>query len=66
MIKTVIFDNSKIYIEGYKDIDSFSEEQFVISAKNYSITICGSNLVLEKFSNNSLKICGNILKIQYI
>lgn len=66
MIKSIILNNSSIYIEGYNNIEYFNEQSFKINSKLLTIDIEGTNLILESLGKECIKISGIITSIKYI
>ena len=57
--------HKEIWIENYKGIIEYTEEQVSIQGKNGRIIISGKNLSIDYYSNEDMKIVGNINQIQY-
>jgi len=65
MTKTVIIDNSSLYIEEYKTIEFFNENKIHILLKNKKILITGNKLIIESYNKYNLKISGEIHSVEY-
>lgn len=68
MVKTVIIDTKSLYIEGYKSIEYFDDNQVLISLsyRGKVIQILGHQLIIDSFGSYNLKISGNIDTINYL
>lgn len=67
MVKAILIDTKSLYIEGYKSIEYFDDNQITMSLnKRKSLQISGQQLVIDSFGNYNLKISGIIDSIQYI
>lgn len=53
-----IVGRNSLYIENYKRILLFHEENIVIQCKCYRLKICGRNLKLEYYNDAELKVTG--------
>lgn len=53
-----------VYIEGHKGLTTLSKETIVCKVKNGRIVVEGKNLLLEELSENTLKIIGEIVKVE--
>ena len=70
--KGAVFDNYTIinlsgkllYIEGLKSLLTLSHEMIAFRAKNSVFYVEGTNLSVEELSENTLKISGNIKKVE--
>lgn len=60
IFKAVILGENAVYIEGVKDIKSFSTEKIEVVIPKSIIEICGNNLEIRKFCAGDLAICGKI------
>lgn len=52
-----------IYVQGYKDILSFSEDEIVLKIKNGELKISGCNLNIKDLNINTITICGKIKSV---
>lgn len=53
------------FIENYKGILECSKEAVMVQAKDCRIRVCGSRLCVEYYTNDEMKITGNIHQILY-
>lgn len=60
-----ITGNSEIFVENYKGILSYCEEQIVLQGKQTKIEINGKRLTIVYYTNDDMKICGKITGIRY-
>ena len=57
----------KLTLSGIRDVDSFNEEEVVMSASKWSLTVRGAELKMEKMSVDSgdVIITGRIDAVEY-
>ncbi len=65
MTKSIILDNNALYIENYKNIDYFDNNNIQISCKMLKIIINGTGLQINSYNKFSIKISGLISNIEY-
>lgn len=53
-----------VIVQGYKDILFFDDTVVTLKLKTGELSISGTKLVVTEFSTNSIKIVGNISKIE--
>ncbi len=53
-----------VIVQGYKDILFFDDTTVTLKLKTGELSISGTKLVVTEFSTNSIKIIGNINKIE--
>ena len=63
MYKIVIYDKSKIYVDNYKCIDTFSSNEIVIQFSKEKLSLVGLNFSVKYITNNSLIVIGEIKSI---
>lgn len=61
-----IVGQSELYIENHRGIIEYNNDKIVIQTKSSKIEIIGKNLLIVRFSNDDMKINGNILEIKYL
>ena len=57
--------NYDVWIENYKGIISYNEERIVLQSKVGRITVTGKNLFISYYTNEDMKIAGNIYGVFY-
>ena len=57
--------NSEAFIENFKNIIKYSQEEITIQCKRYQVGIVGEKLSIECYSKEELKITGNIMEIKF-
>lgn len=62
--KYVNFNNEIFYLQSFKDIISFSDEEIIVKLFEGEISISGSNLTIKEISQRFLCIKGKISKIE--
>lgn len=53
-----------VIVQGYKDILFFDDSVTTLKLKTGELSIFGTKLVVTEFSTNSIKVVGNINKIE--
>lgn len=60
-----MYGNNELFIENYKGLIEYTNQRINIQGKHYSILVTGSNLVIDYFSNDDMKITGIIKSLEY-
>lgn len=60
-----LWGNEGLYVDGYKKVLGYCSKQVDLRLKDMDVVICGSDLMLEYFSKNDVKITGDIAKIVF-
>ncbi|MBP3619980.1 MAG: YabP/YqfC family sporulation protein [Clostridia bacterium] len=55
---------SLLYVEGQGGLLTLSKEQISFKIKGGVIVVDGENMILNELSNNTIKICGKIKKVE--
>lgn len=55
-----------LYVEGHLGLVSLSKELISFKIKKGVIMVEGSNMILAELSENTIKICGSIKKVEQI
>lgn len=58
--------NREVHIENYKGILEYTEEYIFLQGKHEKIRIEGKNLSIDYYSNEDMRIVGNISIIRYL
>ena len=53
-----------VIVQGYKDILFFDDMIVTLKLKTGELSVSGTKLIVTEFSTNSIKIVGNISKIE--
>ena len=56
----------EVWVENYRGIMEYTQESIVLQAKTGRISICGCGLVIDYYTNEDMKIMGNIQCISYL
>lgn len=56
---------SEVYIENYKGIVSYTSKEIIIKTKTCMLEITGINLFVDYYTNEDMKISGEISQINY-
>ncbi len=60
-----IFSNNKIFLEGCMNIIEYEKEYIKLKLKKGCLLIMGNNFVIESFEGENIKICGNVISIEF-
>lgn len=55
---------SLLYVEGQGGLLTLSKEQISFKIKGGVIVVDGENMILNELSDNTIKICGKIKKVE--
>ncbi len=56
----------EVWVENYRGIMEYTQESIVLQTKTGRISICGCGLVIDYYTNEDMKIIGNIQCISYL
>lgn len=59
-----IVSDSSVLIENHCGVISYSSECVSVKTKQGCIIVSGSQLVLRKMSNEQIRICGTVFKVE--
>lgn len=54
------------YVENYKGILEYTENKIKLQTKTCQVVIIGSRLLISYYTNDEMKITGQIVEIKYI
>lgn len=57
--------NREVFIENYKGMIEYTEENILLQGKNGQIAISGKKLSIDYYTNEDMKISGYIKCVQY-
>ena len=57
--------NEPVMIENYKGILSYEEHQIVVQGNHVVLRIIGTNLVIQYYSMEIMKVTGEITRLEY-
>lgn len=57
--------NREAYVENYRALLGYTEDNIVIQGKKETVTIRGKNFLIQYFTNDDMKITGCISSIEY-
>ena len=63
--KLKLFKDSEVYIENYKKIIKYTQEEISFFTAYNKISFFGENMFLRFFSDECMIIAGEVSKIQY-
>jgi sporulation protein YqfC len=58
--------NFELWVENYKGIIEYTQESIILQGKTGQISISGCGLVIDYYTNEDMKIIGNIRCISYL
>ena len=58
--------NQELWVENYKGIVEYTPESIILQAKTGRISICGCGLTIDYYTNEDMKIIGNIQCVSYL
>lgn len=61
-----VIGHSELWIENYKALLTYENNNIVIQAKNHMISIEGTGLIISHYMEEHMMIRGNIFKITYL
>ncbi len=56
----------ELWVENYKGIIEYTPQSIILQAKTGQISICGCGLVIDYYTNEDMKIIGNIQCVSYL
>ena len=62
--KFINFGGKKVYVQGFKNLLSFNEENIVLKVENAELTITGKTLKIEELGSSSILVCGEIVSVR--
>ena len=62
--RAVLFGDTALYLEGVKQIVSFTSEEMVLGLKQGGLKIKGTNLYVKKYCGGDVVVCGKILGLE--
>ncbi len=57
---------NEVFIENYRGISLCTTEEIQVSTKQSKLVICGRNLGVTYYSNDEMKVEGNIEQISFV
>ena len=58
------YAGKKVYVQGFKSLLIFNEEEISLKIKNGELSIFGANLKIEELGRDTVLISGNINEIK--
>lgn len=58
--------NREIFVENYKGILTYEDDQIMVQGNHVALRIYGKNLVIEYYSQEGMKISGRIERLEYV
>lgn len=57
--------NREAFIENYRGILEYTDTAILLQTKQGTVRFTGSNLVIEYYTNEDMKICGHIASVVF-
>ena len=64
--RCIFIPNGEGYFEGVKSIGDFTDEKIVIYFSTRIVEVFGNRLSIVKYGEGDLRLCGQILSLQFI
>ena len=61
-----ITGRKEVLVENYKGIIEYTPQSIILQAKTGQISICGCGLVIDYYTNEDMKIIGDIRCVSYL
>lgn len=58
--RALLFGGFAVYVEGVKQMLSFTSEEIIVSVKDCSLKIEGEKMFVKKYCSGDLVVCGKI------
>lgn len=65
-LRVTLTGNSEVWIENYRGILEYTGERILLQAKTCKLCLEGSRLSIDYYTNEDMKISGNIRTLQYL
>ena len=65
-LRVTLTGNSEVWIENYRGILEYTGERILLQAKTCQVCLEGSRLSIDYYTNEDMKISGNIVSLTYI
>ncbi len=65
-LRVTLTGSSEVWIENYRGILEYTGERILLQAKTCKLCLEGSRLSIDYYTNEDMKISGNIRSLQYL
>lgn len=65
-LRVTLTGNSEAWIENYRGILEYTGERILLQAKTYQVCLEGTRLSIDYYTNEDMKISGNISALRYL
>ena len=65
-LRVTLTGNSEVWIENYRGILEYTGERILLQAKTCQVCLEGSRLSIDYYTNEDMKISGNISVLHYL
>ena len=64
--RVTLTGNEEVWIENYRGILEYTGERILLQARTCQVCLEGSRLSIDYYTNEDMKISGNIVSLTYI
>lgn len=65
-VLVTVTGNTEMLVENYRGIIEYTSERIRVQTKNCQVQVQGQQLLIAYYTNDEMKITGNICQIQYL
>ena len=65
-LRVTLTGNCEVWIENYRGILEYTGERILLQAKTCQVCLEGSRLSIDYYTNEDMKISGNISTLRYL
>lgn len=65
-LSVTLVGNHEIWVENYRGIIEYNEQKILLQAKTCQVCFEGTELCIEYYTNEDMKISGCISNVQYL
>ena len=66
VLRVTLTGNCEVWIENYRGILEYTGERILLQAKTCQVCLEGSRLSIDYYTNEDMKISGNISTLRYL
>ena len=60
-----MYGKHELWVENYKGLIEYTKENIIIQGKDARIKVCGTDLFVDYYSNEEMRIVGKIIHVSY-
>ena len=65
-LRVTLTGNSEVWIENYRGILEYTGERILLQARTCQVCLEGTGLSIDYYTNEDMKISGNIVTLHYL